>query len=101
MRRFLSNLLPQRTIADRFFFVEEAALDAVFYLSSEQCQDWEVTGIENLKVYKVRPEPLKLRAELSLKKNQFKFDFDLQASSNADEIPSVWLSSRSSVIVTI
>ncbi len=87
VRRFLSNLLPQRTIADRFFFVEEAALDAVFYLSSEQCQDWEVTGIENLKVYKVRPEPLKLRAELSLKKNQFKFDFDLQASSNSDEIP--------------
>lgn len=87
VRRFLSNLQPQRTIADRFFFVEEAALDAVFYLSSDQSADWEITGIDNLKMYKVRPEPLKLRAELSLKKNNFKFDFDLRAFSNETEIP--------------
>ena len=32
VRRFLSNLQPQRTIADRFFFVEEAALDALYLL---------------------------------------------------------------------
>jgi SNF2 family DNA or RNA helicase len=87
VRRFLSNLQPQRTIADRFFFVEEAALDAVFYLSSEQSTDWEITGIETLKLYRVRKEPLKLRAVLSLKKNQFKFDFDLMAFSDKDEIP--------------
>ncbi|HEY9773410.1 MAG TPA: SNF2-related protein [Planktothrix sp.] len=87
VRRFLGNLQPQRTIADRFFFVEEAANDAVFYLSSEQCADWEVTGINTLKVYKVRPQPLKLNAALSLKKDQYKFDFDLMCSSDADEIP--------------
>ncbi|HEY9716913.1 MAG TPA: SNF2-related protein [Trichormus sp.] len=87
VRRFLSNLLPQRTIADRFFFVDEPALDAVFYLSSEQCTDWEVTGIDSLKLYKVRPQPLKLKAQLSLKKDTFKFDFDLQAYSKQDDIP--------------
>jgi len=87
VRRFLSNLQPQRTIADRFFFVDEPALDTVFYLSSEQCADWEVTGIDSLKLYKVRPQPLKLKAQLSLKKDTFKFDFDLQAYSNSDDIP--------------
>jgi SNF2 family DNA or RNA helicase len=87
VRRFLSNLLPQRTIADRFFFVDEPALDTVFYLSSEQCGDWEVTGIDSLKLYKVRPQPLQLKAQLSLKKDTFKFDFDLQAYSKQDEIP--------------
>jgi SNF2 family DNA or RNA helicase len=87
VRRFLSNLQPQRTLADRFFFVEEPALDAAYYLASEQCADWEVTGWDSLKQYRVRKEPLKLTANLSLKKNSFKFDFELQAFSNADEIP--------------
>jgi superfamily II DNA or RNA helicase len=87
VRRFLTNLLPQRTLADRFFFVEEAALDALFYLASEQCAEWEVTGWENLKTYKVRSETLKLKANLSLKRNSFKFDFDLSSSSNGDDVP--------------
>lgn len=87
VRRFLGNLQPQRTIADRFFFVDEPALDTVFYLSSEQTSDWEITGIDTLKMYKVRPQPLHLLAKLSLKKDHFKFDFDLQASSEKDEIP--------------
>jgi hypothetical protein len=39
VRRFLSNMQPQRTVADRFFFVEEPALDSLFYLSSDQCAD--------------------------------------------------------------
>jgi len=87
VRRFLSNLQPTRTIADRFFFADEAALDALYYLSSEQCAEWEVTGIEALKNYKVRKEPLKLKACLSLKKDSFKFDFDLDCSSNGETIP--------------
>lgn len=87
VRRFLTNLMPNRTIADRFFFADEAALDALYYLSSEQCADWEVTGIEALKSYKVRKEPLKLVAHLSLKKETFKFDFDLDCSSNGENVP--------------
>src|SRR6202000_1514553 len=78
---------PQRTLADRFFFVEEPALDALFYLASEQCAEWEVSGWENLKTYKVQSETLKLKANLSLKKNSFKFDFDLTSSSNGDDVP--------------
>ncbi|HEY9788568.1 MAG TPA: SNF2 helicase associated domain-containing protein, partial [Candidatus Obscuribacterales bacterium] len=86
VRRFLSNLQPQRTIADRFFFADEAALDTLFYLQSEQCADWEVSGWQQLKNYKVRKEPLKLKAKLSLKKDSFKFDFDLLCSSNGDAV---------------
>jgi SNF2 family DNA or RNA helicase len=87
VRRFLSNMQPQRTIADRFLFVEEAALDALYYLSSEQCAEWDITGIEGLKSYTVRREPLKLTAKLSLKKASFKFDFDLLAFSEQDTVP--------------
>lgn len=87
VRRFLSNMQPQRTVADRFFFVEEAALDALFYLSSEQCADWDISGFETLKNYIVRNEPLRLKAKLMLKKDSFKFDFDLLAFSNDDSIP--------------
>jgi len=77
LRRFLSNLQPTRTIADRFFFHEEAALDAVYYLSSES--DWDITGWDQLKSYKVSAEAIKLKAVLSLKKDTYKFEFDLQA----------------------
>lgn len=87
VRRFLSNLQPTRTIADRFFFMEEPALDVVFYLSSEQCSDWDVTGREEIKSYRVRQEALRLQASLSLKKNAYKFDFKLTAHSNGDEVP--------------
>lgn len=86
VRRFLSNLQPQRTIADRFFFADEAAFDTLYYLASEQCQDWEISGWESLKNYKVRKEPLKLKAKLSLKKDSFKFDFDLNCSSNGEMV---------------
>jgi superfamily II DNA or RNA helicase len=79
LRRFLSNLQPTRVIADRFFFHEEAALDVLFYLSSEQCSDWEITGWDSLQTYKVVPKPVHLRAGLSLKKDTYKFEFDFQA----------------------
>lgn len=87
VRRFLSNLQPTRTIADRFFFMEEPALDVFYYMSSEQCSEWDVSGREDVKSYRVRNEPLQLRANLSLKKNAFKFDFKLTAHSNGDELP--------------
>ncbi len=87
VRRFLSNLLPMRTIADRFFFLEEPALDVVYYLSSEQCNQWDVTGLQELATFRVREEPLNLTAGLTLKKNAYKFDFDLTACSNGDSVP--------------
>jgi SNF2 family DNA or RNA helicase len=87
VRRFLTNLMPQRTLADRFFFAEEPALDAAYYLSSEQCAEWEVTGWDSLKQYRVRKEPLTLKAKLSLKKNSFKFDFELRTFSEDEEVP--------------
>lgn len=77
LRRFLSNLQPTRVIADRFFFHEEPALDAVYYLGTES--DWEITGWDGLKSYKVAKGPVKLKAILSLKKDTYKFEFDLQA----------------------
>ena len=79
LRRFLSNLQPTRVIADRFFFHEEPALDALYYLSSEQCNEWEINGWDQLKGYKVAPEAVKLKAVLSLKKDTHRFEFDLQA----------------------
>ncbi len=86
LRRFLSNLQPTRTLADRFFFQDEPALDALYYLSSEQCSDWEVSGWEQLKSYRVASEPVKLKAILSLKKDSYKFDFDLQAHTGQGEL---------------
>jgi superfamily II DNA or RNA helicase len=77
LRRFLSNLQPTRVIADRFFFHEEPALDALFYLSSES--DWEISGWQNVTSYRVAPQPVRLKAVLSLKKESYKFEFDLQA----------------------
>lgn len=87
VRHFLSNLLPIRTIADRFFFMEEPALDAIYYLSSEQCAGWDVTGYDDVTSFRVRKEPLALKASLSLKKEAYKFDFKLAARSNGDELP--------------
>ena len=87
VRRFLMNMQPQRTIADRFLFVEEPALDALYYLSTEQTAEWETTGVDTLKNYVVRPEPLQLKAKLSLQKHSFKFDFDLSAWSNGTSVP--------------
>jgi SNF2 family DNA or RNA helicase len=79
LRRFLTNLQPTRMIADRFFFHEEAALDVLYYLNSQQESDWDISGIEQLKSYKVNAEPILLKAFLSLKKDTYKFDFDLKA----------------------
>ncbi len=87
VRRFLSNLQPQRTVADRFFFTEEAALDAVYYLASDQCSDWEVSGWENIKIYRVNKSGLELSSKLSLRKNSYKFDFELQASCDGQAVP--------------
>jgi superfamily II DNA or RNA helicase len=86
LRRFLSNLQPTRTIADRFFFHEEPALDVLYYLASEQCSDWEVNGWDAVKSYKVAPQPVRLKAVLSLNKETHNFEFDLQALTHEDRM---------------
>lgn len=79
LRRFLTNLQPTRTLADRFFFNEEPALDALYYTCSEDSSDWEISGLETLKYYKVERDAVKLKAVLSLQKDSYNFEFDLQA----------------------
>jgi superfamily II DNA or RNA helicase len=87
VRRFLSNLQPTRMVGDRFVFMEEAALDAVYYLSGEQCTDWDVTGIDELRNFRVAKEPLNVKADLSLKKDSYKFEFQLVGSLNGESVP--------------
>jgi superfamily II DNA or RNA helicase len=87
VRRFLSNLQPIRTIADRFSFVEEPALDVLFHLSSEQSSDWDVSGFDQLASHKVLKNELGLRAKLSLKRESYRFDFDLQCLADGKEVP--------------
>lgn len=87
VRRFLTNMMPIRTIADRFSFVEEPALDALFHLSSGQSAEWDTAGWEALSAYRVRKEELGLKAKLSLKKDSYKFEFDLLCSSGDEEVP--------------
>ncbi|MBS1988941.1 MAG: DEAD/DEAH box helicase family protein [Cyanobacteria bacterium SZAS LIN-3] len=87
VRRFLTNMQPLRSIADRFSFVEEPALEVLFQLSSEQTMDWDTTGWEQLNAYRVRKQPLELRAKLALKKEAYKFEFDLQCFSQGEEVP--------------
>jgi superfamily II DNA or RNA helicase len=86
LRRFLTNLLPTRTLADRFFFHDEPALDALYYTCSEDSSDWEISGMENLKYYKVEKEPVKLKAVLSLHKDSYNFEFDLQAITGSGAV---------------
>ncbi len=86
LRRFLSNLQPTRCVADRFFFTEEPALDAVYYLSSEQSGEWDIHGLEKLSAFRVTQEPLHLKAKLSLKKDAFKFDFAMDASVDGEPV---------------
>jgi len=86
VRLFLTNLGPERSVVDRFFFEGEPALETLFYLSSEQCSDWEIAGWDNLKKYRVRRKPLDVKAFLSLKKDSFKFDCDLRCTSNEEPV---------------
>lgn len=86
VRLFLTNLQPARAVVDRFFFEAEPALETLFYLSSEQCEEWEITGWDNLKKYRVRKNPLVVQAFLSLKKDSFKFDCDLRCTSNGQRV---------------
>ena len=86
VRLFLTNLQPERTVVDRFFFEGEPALETLYYLSSEQCSDWEITGWEKLKNYRVRPEELSVRADLSLKQDSFKFDCDLILETQGERV---------------
>jgi superfamily II DNA or RNA helicase len=86
LRRFLTNLQPTRTLADRFFFHDEPALDALFYTCSEDSSDWEISGFEQLKGYRVEKDPVKLKAVLSLHKDSFNFEFDLQAITGSGEV---------------
>jgi len=87
VRRFLNNLQPDRVLVDRFFFVTEPALDAVYYLSSPQCADWEISGFENLNIYRVSKEGLNLEAKLSLTEDSYKFDLELLCSSDGQSVP--------------
>lgn len=86
LRRFLTNLQPTRTLADRFFFQDEPALDAIFYACSEESSEWEITGDDKLKYYRVDKEPVRLKAILSLKKNTYNFEFELQAVTGGGEV---------------
>ncbi|MBX9687848.1 MAG: DEAD/DEAH box helicase [Candidatus Obscuribacterales bacterium] len=83
LRRFLSNLQPTRTLADRFFFHDEPALDALYYTCSDESSDWEISGLEGLKHYKVEKEPVVLKALLSLHKDSYNFEFELKAVTAA------------------
>lgn len=87
VRRFLTNMQPVRTVADRFSFIEEPAYDVLFHLQSEQVSDWDISGFEQLVNCRVRKEPMCLKAKLSLKKDSFKFDFDLLCLSDGQEVP--------------
>lgn len=86
VRLFLTNLQPERTVVDRFFFEGEPALETLYYLSSEQCSDWEISGFEKLKNYRVRPKELSVRADLSLKQDSFKFDCDLILETEGERV---------------
>lgn len=88
LRRFLLNMQPTRALADRFFFHDEAAKDALFYLNSQQGDDWEVQGLDQLQYYRIDKEPVHLKALLSLKKDSYSFEFKLQAlAENGEDIP--------------
>ncbi len=86
LRRFLSNLQPTRTLADRFFFHDEPALDAIYYTCSEESSDWEISGLDELKYYIVEKEAVKLKAILSLQKESYNFEFELQAITGSGEV---------------
>lgn len=88
VRQFLTNLQPERTVVDRFFFEGEPALETLFYLSSEQASenDWEITGFEKLVNYRVRPKELSIRADLSLRAESFKFDCDLILETDGERV---------------
>ncbi|MBX9690922.1 MAG: DEAD/DEAH box helicase, partial [Cyanobacteria bacterium] len=86
VRLFLSNLHPERTVVDRFFFEGEPALETLFYLFSDQSAEWEIDGASALKNYRVRKDPLHIKAKLSLQKDSFKFDCDIRCSSGDDEV---------------
>lgn len=87
VRQFLTNLHPERTVVDRFFFEGEPALETLFYLMSDQSSEWEINGFEKLVNYRVRPDELSLRADLSLKKDSFKFDCDLILETQGERVP--------------
>ncbi|MBX9725548.1 MAG: DEAD/DEAH box helicase, partial [Candidatus Obscuribacterales bacterium] len=84
LRRFLSNLQPTRTLADRFFFNDEPALDALYYTCSEESSAWEISGLETLKYYQVEKEPVRLKAVLTLQKESYNFEFELKAITGDD-----------------
>ena len=86
LRRFLTNLLPTRTLADRFFFTDDEALDALYYTCTEEGSDWEISGLEQLKYYRVEKEPVKLKALLSLHKDSYNFEFELQAITGSGAV---------------
>lgn len=87
VRRFLANMQPIRTVADRFSFIEEPAYEVLYQLQTEQTADWDTSGFEQLNACRVRKEPVTLKAKLSLKKDTYKFDFDLQCLSDGEDVP--------------
>lgn len=86
LRRFLSNLQPTRTLADRFFFHDEPALDALYYTCADESSDWEIGGMSELKYYQVDNQPVSLKAVLTLQKESYNFEFDLQAITGDKQV---------------
>ena len=81
VRRFLNNLQPESVLVDRFIFSGDAALDAVYYLSSRTMQ--RLGNIRLGKSYILSYAPgraLQLEAKLSLTEDSYKFDFELLCS---------------------
>jgi SNF2 family DNA or RNA helicase len=87
VRLFLSNLQPEHMLADRFYFTDEAALDAVFYLSGGQSDGWQISGLDKLSRFRVNPDPLAVTANMCLNKEDFKFSLDLNAFAAGHEVP--------------
>ncbi len=81
VRRFLLNLQPKDIIVDRFIYVGESAFDVLFHLNGAQCQDWEISGNENLEFYHLRKNEAEIQAKINLKEGQYKFNFEIQCKS--------------------
>ncbi len=87
VRRFLSNMQPKDIMADRFIYTGEQAFDVLFYLNGEQCQGWEIFGLDKLEYYRLRKDEASIKSKISLKEGQYKFDFEVFCKSGIDELP--------------
>ncbi|WP_218079318.1 DEAD/DEAH box helicase [Anthocerotibacter panamensis] len=79
LRQLLQNLQPDRLSGDRFFFSDERGLEALNFLR-RYGQDWEILGEEVLTYYRLHPEPLNLKAHLTLEQPRFRVRFTAESS---------------------